>query len=63
MNFLQIKIYRIAFLVIIVPSYTNTTIDDSFMSAEQSYKYYNRFIWNGRYSECILLDETLKRMK
>ncbi|MGG6560754.1 UNVERIFIED_CONTAM: amidohydrolase, partial [Clostridioides difficile] len=26
-------------------------------------KYYNRFIWNGRYAECILLDETLKRMK
>ncbi|HAU5070954.1 TPA: cysteine hydrolase [Clostridioides difficile] len=47
---------------IIVPSYANTTIDNSFMSAEQSYKYYNEFIWNGRYAECISLDETLKRM-
>ncbi|NMS90721.1 cysteine hydrolase [Clostridioides difficile] len=48
---------------IIVPAYSNTTIDNSFMSAEQSYKYYNEFIWNGRYAECISLDETLKRMK
>ncbi|MFL8674984.1 cysteine hydrolase family protein [Clostridioides sp. GD02404] len=47
----------------IVPAYSNTTVDNLFMSAEQSYKYYNEFIWNGRYAECISLDETLKRMK
>jgi hypothetical protein len=33
------------------------------MSAEQSYQYYNEFMWNGRYAECISLDETIKRMK
>ncbi|EQF22382.1 isochorismatase family protein [Clostridioides difficile CD160] len=48
---------------IIVPAYSNTTVDNSFMSAEQSYKYYNELIWDGRYAECISLDETLKRMK
>lgn len=48
---------------IIVPAYANTTIDNSFMPAKQSYKYYNEFIWNGRYAECISLEETLKRMK
>ncbi|HGM3506368.1 TPA: hypothetical protein ACKOR7_000933 [Clostridioides difficile] len=63
MDFSQIKIYRIELIVIIVTSYTNTTIDNSFLSAEQSYKYYNEFIWNGRYAECISLDEILKRMK
>lgn len=47
----------------IVPAYSNTTVDNLFMSAEQSYKYYNEFIWNGRYAECISLDDTLKRMK
>lgn len=47
----------------IVPAYSNTTVDNLFISAEQSYKYYNEFIWNGRYAECISLDETLKRMK
>lgn len=48
---------------IIVPAHSNTTVDNLFMSAEQSYKYYNEFIWNGRYAECISLEETLKKMK
>lgn len=48
---------------IIVPAYLNTTVNNEFMPAEQSYKYYNEFMWNGRYAECISLDETLKRMK
>ncbi|MBL4936955.1 cysteine hydrolase [Clostridium sp. YIM B02515] len=46
----------------IVPAYANTTVDNKFMSAEQTYKYYNEFIWNGRYAECIPMDETLIRM-
>lgn len=48
---------------IIVPALTNTTVNNIFMTSEQSYKYYNEFIWNGRYAECISVDETLKRMK
>lgn len=43
----------------IVPAYTNTTVDNEFMSAEQSYKYHNEFMWNGRYAECISLEEAL----
>ncbi|AWI05778.1 cysteine hydrolase family protein [Clostridium drakei] len=48
---------------IIVPAYSNTTVDNKFMSAEQSYEYYNEFMWNGRYAECISFDEAIKRMK
>nr|WP_312291510.1 cysteine hydrolase family protein [Clostridium chromiireducens] len=48
---------------VIVPAYTNTTVDNKFMSAENSYKYHNEFMWNRRYAECISLDETIKRMK
>lgn len=48
---------------ILVPAYANTTVNNKFMLAEQSYQYYNEFIWNGRYAECISLDETIKRMK
>ncbi len=48
---------------IIVPAYANATVNNKFMSAEESYKYYNEFMWNGRYAECISLDETIKRMK
>lgn len=48
---------------IIVPEYANTTFDNEFMSAENSYKYYNNFIWNGRYAECVSIEETLKFME
>jgi nicotinamidase-related amidase len=48
---------------IIVPAYANTTVDNKFMSTEKSYKYYNEFMWNGRYAECISLDKTIIKMK
>lgn len=47
---------------IIVPAHANTTIDNEFMLAEENYKYHNEFIWNKRYAECILLDETIRKM-
>jgi len=46
----------------IVPTNTNSTVDNEFMSAEQSYKYYNEFMWKGRYAECISFEETLNRI-
>lgn len=50
-------------LNMIVPALANTTVSNDFMTAEQSYHYYNDFIWNRRYAECISLEETLERMK
>ncbi|EES51253.1 cysteine hydrolase [Clostridium botulinum] len=47
----------------IVPAYSNTTVENKFMSAEQTYRYYNEFIWNGRYAECIPLEQILKMMR
>lgn len=47
----------------IVPANTNSTFDNKYMSAEQTYKYYNEFMWNKRYAECISFEETLARMK
>ncbi len=47
----------------IVPAYSNTTVENKFMSAEQTYRYYNEFIWNGRYAECIPLEQALKMMR
>lgn len=46
----------------IVTEYANSTFDNAFMSAEASYKYYNEFMWKGRYAECISVDETIERM-
>ena len=45
----------------IVPKGANTTFDNEYMSAEQTYRYYNEFIWKGRYAECISIEETLCR--
>ena len=48
---------------VIVPAYANTTVDNKFMSAQQSYEYYNEFIWKDRYAQCISVDEAIIRMK
>lgn len=47
----------------IVPANTNSTYDNKFMSAEMTYQYYNEFMWNRRYAECISFEETLELMK
>ena len=36
--------------------------DNKFMSAEMTYKYYNEFMWNKRYAECISFEKTLEMM-
>lgn len=43
----------------IVPEYTNSTFDNSFMSGEESYDYYNHFIWDKRYARCVSFEEAL----
>ena len=37
----------------IVAAGTNSTFDNAYMSAEASCRYYNEFMWKGRYVECI----------
>lgn len=48
---------------VLVPEYANTTFDNDFMSGEQSYRYYNEFMWKNRYAECISIKETIDRFK
>lgn len=47
----------------IVPADANSTFDNPYMSAEQTYRYYNEFMWNKRYAECISFEETIDRME
>lgn len=47
----------------IIPEYANSTFDNDFMSAKDSYRYYNEFMWKDRYGECLSVDETIGRMK
>lgn len=44
----------------IVPSYANSTVDNDFFSGEQSYKYYNEFIWNDRYAKCMSINKVFE---
>lgn len=46
-----------------VPANCNTTFDNEFMSAEKSYAYYNDFIWQKRYAECISVENALERIR
>ena len=41
----------------LVPEYTNSTFDSEYMSAETAYRYYNEFLWNGRFAKCISMSE------
>ena len=43
----------------IVPEGTNSTFDNQCLPAEVTYRYYNEFIWKGRYADCILMEEPL----
>lgn len=47
----------------IVPEYANSTFDNGFMSAESTYRYYNEFMWNGRYAKCVSMEEALSIME
>lgn len=48
---------------IIVPANCNSTFDNEFMSAEQTYNYYNNFIWNKRYADCISFEKTVEMLQ
>lgn len=47
----------------IVPEYTNSTFDNAFLTAEQTYRYYNDFMWKGRYAECVSFEEALALLR
>lgn len=47
----------------IVPEYCNSTFGNEFMTAEQTYRYYNEFIWKNRYANCVGLEEALELIR
>lgn len=48
---------------VIVPAFANSTVDNSFMTGESSYRYYNEFMWSGRYARCLTMEETILEME
>lgn len=47
----------------IVPAYANSTQDNEYMTGEQSYHYYNEFLWSDRYADCVPMDRALELLK
>ena len=47
----------------IVPAYANSTQDNEYMTGEQSYRYYNEFLWPDRYADCVPMDKALELLK
>lgn len=45
---------------ILVPEYANSTVDNAYMSAEDTYNYYNHFIWKKRYGECVSFAQAIQ---
>lgn len=41
----------------IIPALCNSTIDNEYMTAEQSYKYYNEKFWDERYASCVSFEQ------
>ena len=50
-------------LHMIVPAYANSTQDNEYMTGEQSYRYYNEFLWTDRYADCVPMDKALELLK
>ncbi|MBC2121444.1 cysteine hydrolase family protein [Listeria marthii] len=47
----------------IVPAFANSTEANEFMTAENSYKYYNEWMWPDRYANCLSIEETINEMR
>jgi len=41
----------------IVPALCNTTVNNEFMTGEQTYRYYNEKMWNKRYCKCVSFED------
>ena len=48
---------------VIIPANANTTEDNSYMSGEKTYRYYNEMMWDGRYGKCEPLEDVIALMK
>lgn len=45
-----------------IPEYTNSTIDNQYISKEILYKYFNEYIWPIRYGNCMSMEKIVSIM-
>lgn len=48
---------------VLVPALGNTTVDNAFMTGEASYRYYNQWMWPGRYATCLSREACIQKME
>ena len=48
---------------IYIPSYTNSTYDNPYFDKETADKYFNEFMWPGRYAECISVEKAAELLE
>lgn len=48
---------------LLVPGGCNSTVDNAFMRAKESCRYYNEFLWPDRFARCLPLSDVLKAMQ
>ena len=46
-----------------VPQGTNSTFDNDYMEAKKAIKYFNKWIWNGTFAECISIRKALEMLE
>ena len=47
----------------IIPEGTNSTFDNEFMKAAETVRYYNEFMWNGRYAAVVSMEKAIEMME
>ena len=47
----------------IVPEFTNSTMDNPYFSKETGYQFYNQLMWPGRYAETVSMEKAMEMMK
>ena len=48
---------------LIVPTQGNSTVDNDYLERGQSWRYFNEFLWPGRFAECVSAGEAAERMR
>ncbi|MCR4691315.1 MAG: isochorismatase family protein [Lachnospiraceae bacterium] len=48
---------------VIIPKGTNSTVDNDYMDAETTCRYYNEMMWPERFAKCVSVDEVITMME
>lgn len=47
----------------IVPEYTNSTVDNQYFSKEIAYRFYNEMMWPNRYAKTVSMEEAIEMIR